>query len=214
MPSSIVIADDHPLILKGLQDFLTDKGYVISASAKNGGEAYNYIRSLEPDIAILDIQMPVLTGLQVAKKCQEDQLPTKIIIITLEKSAEVYHEAKLLGVRGYVLKEFALTEIETCITQVLEGHDYFSPDLAELLTEVKMPEELKELTQTELKVLKLVGKGKTAKDIGHILFSSERTIEKHKSHIRKKLNLDSNPTSLVLYAQKIHDYLESLDSSR
>lgn len=205
--ASIVIADDHPLILKGLEDFLLEKGFDLAASAKNGREAYNFIKSLEPQIAILDIQMPALTGLEVAKKCKEENLSTKIIIITLEKNADVYHEAKTLGVNGYVLKEFALAEIESCIAQVLEGHDYFSPDLSEVLEVRKIPEELSRLTEMERKVLKLIAEQKTAKEIGKTLYSSDRTVEKHKSHIRQKLNLDSHPNSLFLYAQ---NHIESL----
>ena len=209
MSASIVIADDHPLILKGLQDFLLEKKFDVVASAKNGREAFNYIKSLEPDIAILDIQMPIFTGLEVAEKCQDEGFATKLVIITLEKSAEFYHEAKSIGVHGYVLKEFALEEIEKCIEDVLKGKDYFSPDLSEVLEEHKMPEEMKTLTETELKVLRLIAARKTAKEISEILNNSDRTVEKHKSHIRQKLKLDSDTNSLLLYAKKYEGYLNS-----
>ena len=112
MNASIIIADDHPLILKGLNDFLLEKQYNVVASAVNGKEALQRIEELNPDIAILDIQMPFLTGLQIAQKCKELNLQTKIILITFEKDETIYKKAKSLGVFGYVLKEFALKEID------------------------------------------------------------------------------------------------------
>lgn len=208
MPASVVIADDHPLILKGLEDFLLEKDYEILAIAKNGKEAFNYIRSKEPDVAILDIQMPIYSGLEVAKMCVEQGFHTKLIIITLEKSAETYHNAKAIGVHGYILKEFALAEIELCIEKVLDNESYFSPDLLDVLEEKKGPKALKLLTDMERRVLLLTAQNKTAKEIGALLSSSDRTVEKHKSHIRSKLNLDSNPHSIFLFAKENEGYLQ------
>ncbi|MBR9845480.1 MAG: response regulator transcription factor [Algicola sp.] len=207
MPTSIIIADDHPLILKGLKDFLLEKEYNVIASAKNGKEAFTLIKAHQPEIAILDIQMPYLTGLQVAKKCKEEGLATKIIIITFEKSEDIYNEAKSLGIYGYILKEFAVEEVEHCIANVLEEKSYFSPELIEYLEIKKLPEELKLLTETELKVLQLTSKNKTAKEIGVIIGCSNRTVEKHKSHIRSKLELSSNANSIAIYAKEQEEYL-------
>jgi len=207
MPPSIIIADDHPLILKGLKDFLIEKEYNVIASAKNGKEAFTLINAHQPDIAILDIQMPFLTGLQVAKKCKEAQLSTKIIIITFEKSEDIYNEAKSLGIYGYILKEFAIEEVEHCIANVLQETSYFSPELIEYLEIKQLPEELKLLTDTELRVLQLSSTNKTAKEIGDIIGCSNRTIEKHKSHIRSKLNLSSNANSIAIYAKEQEEFL-------
>ena len=207
MPTSIIIADDHPLILKGLKDFLLEKEYNVIASAKNGKEAFTLIKAHQPEIAILDIQMPYLTGLQVAKKCKEVGLATKIIIITFEKSEEIYNEAKSLGIYGYILKEFAIEEVEHCIANVLEEKSYFSPELIEYLEIKQLPEELKLLTETEMRVLQLTAKNKTAKEIGAIIGCSNRTVEKHKSHIRAKLELSSNANSIAIYAKEQEEYL-------
>ena len=207
MATSIVIADDHPFILKGLKDFLIEKEFNVVASAKNGKEAFTLIKAHRPEIAILDIQMPMLTGLEVAEKCKDESLPTKIIIITFEKSEAIYNQAKSLGIYGYILKEFAIEEVENCIAYVLEERSYFSPELIEYLEIKKIPDEIKGLTDTELKVLRLTGQNKTAKEIADILFCSSRTVEKHKSHIRSKLKLDSNANSIVLYAKENESYL-------
>lgn len=207
MPTSIVIADDHPLILKGLQDFLLEKGYDVVASAKNGKEAFTLIKAHEPEIAILDIQMPHLTGLQVAEKCKQEGLSTKMVIITFEKSEDIYKQAKSHGVYGYILKEFAIDEVEHCIDNVLEGRTYFSPELIEYLEIKTIPEEIKLLTDTEKRVLSLTAQNKTAKEISEMLFCSDRTVEKHKSNIRSKLNLASNANSLLLFAREHEAFL-------
>lgn len=207
MSPSIVIADDHPLILKGLSDYLLEKEFNILASAKNGKEAYTLIKAHKPDIAILDIQMPILTGLEVAEKCKDEGITTKIIFITFEKSEDIYNQAKALGIYGYILKEFAIEEIEVCIASMMENRSYFSPELIEYLEITQTPKELETLTDTEMKVLKLIAKNKTAKEIGSDLFISDRTVEKHKSHIRHKLNLASNANSIVLYAKEHEEFL-------
>ncbi|MDG5490791.1 response regulator transcription factor [Psychroserpens sp. SPM9] len=207
MPTSIITADDHPLILKGLNDYLLEKQFNVIASAKNGKEAFTLINAHQPDIAILDIQMPILTGLQVAEKCKTEGLHTKIIIITFEKSEEIYNKAKSLGIYGYILKEFAIAEIEHCIASVLEERSYFSPELIEYLEIKETPEELKTLTDTEMKVLKLITENKTAKEIADVLYISARTVEKHKSNIRNKLKLKSNANSFVLFAKEHEEFL-------
>ena len=207
MSPTIIIADDHPLILKGLQDFLSEKNFNVLASAKNGKEALTLINAHLPDIAILDIKMPFFTGLQIADKCKANNLATKIVLITFEKDEITYNKAKALGVYGYVLKEFALEEIENCITSVINDKAYFSPELLSFLDINDIPDKLKTLTEAETKILKLVGGNKTATEIAEDLFISSRTVEKHKSHIRTKLALDSKSASLYLFAKENIKYL-------
>ena len=208
MQASIIIADDHPLILKGLNDFLNEKEYNVLASAKDGKEALELIKDLEPDIAILDIRMPFLTGLEIAKICNDQNLSTKIILITFEKEEAIYKEAKALHIYGYLLKEFALIELENCIDAVLNGKPYFSAELIQYLKIVEVPEELESLTPAEIRVLKLIAQNKTAKEIGKLLYVSDRTIEKHKSHIIKKLELEPKGNSLALYAKENESFLD------
>jgi len=207
MNPSIIIADDHPLVLKGLQEFLIEKKFNVLASAKNGKEALALIKAHVPDIAILDITMPFYTGLEIAKICKEDKLGTKIIFITFEKDKNIYNQSKALGAYGYVLKEFALEEIENCISSVLENTPYFSPELLSFLDEHQPPKEFNSLTLAERNVLKLIAENKTAKEIAKELFISDRTVEKHKSHIRKRLKLDSKSTSMVLFAKEYRKFL-------
>ncbi|WP_411894223.1 response regulator [Winogradskyella sp. A2] len=207
MQPTIIIADDHPLVLKGLQDFLTEKNYNLLATAKNGKIALSLIKAHSPDIAILDIKMPFLTGLEIAQKCKEANLKTKIVLITLEKEESVYVEAKRLGVYGYVLKEFALEEIENCISSVIKGKPYFSPELISYIQIDNTQSLLNNLTNTELKILKLTTKNKTAREIAEDLNCSPRTVEKHKSHIITKLNIEKAPNSLLIWAKENQKHL-------
>ncbi len=205
---TIITADDHPLLLKGLNDFLLEKKYNIIDSGINGKEAYNLIVKLKPDIAILDIQMPYMTGLEVAKECKKNKIPTKIILITFHEEKVLFQKASELNIFGYILKEFAIEEIETCIQSVAEGVPYFSPRIKELLGINPYKDSyLDNLTPSEKKILKLIAKDKTNKDIASLLFISHRTVEKHRSNIIQKLKLEHKTNSLLIWAKDNVDKL-------
>lgn len=206
---SIIIADDHPLLLKGLSDFLVEKGYNVVGRGTNGKEAYNLITEHEPDIAILDIQMPVLSGLEIAKECQQNNICTKIVLITFHKETELYLQAKELNIFGYILKEFALEEIENCMNSVFGGTPYFSPKILEMLSLSEThPKGMEALTPSEKKILKLIAKDKTNKEIASMLFISHRTVEKHRSNIINKLNLEQKTNSLLIWAKEHQEKLQ------
>jgi DNA-binding NarL/FixJ family response regulator len=210
MQPSILIADDHPLVLKGLQDFLLEKGYKVICSETNGKHAYDSILKNRPDIAVLDIRMPLMTGIEIAEACRDNNIKTKIILITFEKDETLYIQAQSFNVSGYILKEFALVEIENCIEAVNNGRTYFSEQLTDYLLPEEKPEILETLTPTEKKVLYFIAQNKTAKEIGDLLFISDRTVEKHKSHIIKKAKLAPKPNSLSLFAKE-HEHFISED---
>lgn len=207
---TIITADDHPLLLKGLNDFLTEKGYFILNSASDGKKAFELIEKFNPDIAILDIQMPELSGLEIAKRCLSKKLKTKIILITFHKEASVYFEAKELNVYGYLLKDFAFEEIENCITSVLDNIPYFSKKIKEMLHLKPEPSRLLfDLTPSERKILKYIANDKTNKEIAEILFISPRTVEKHRSNIIQKLKLEHKTNSLLIWAKENQDHLKN-----
>lgn len=205
---SIIIADDHPLLLKGLSDFLIEKGFNLLGSGKDGREAYNLITQIKPDIAILDIQMPFMSGLEIAQKCKGLAIETKIVLITLHKEKELYQKAQELNIFGYILKEFALEEIETCIKTVTEGVPFFSDKIKELIGVVLIDDsDLNTLTPSEKKILKLIAQDKTNKEIASQLFISYRTVEKHRSNIITKLNIEPKTNSLLIWAKEHHNKL-------
>lgn len=209
MNNSIVIADDHPLMLRGLTDFLTSKGFNIVGSAQDGNTAYNLIVKLKPEIAILDIRMPHKTGLEIAEACKKNNLPTKVILITFDKEEELFDKAKEFNVYGYILKEFAIEEIETCIENVINNTPYFSDEIASYLNHNtnNKPQKLNLLTKAELKIVKLISDNKTSQDIAEELSISIRTVDKHRSNIVLKLGLDNKPTSLSIWANINKDHL-------
>lgn len=210
MNTSIVIADDHPLMLRGLTGFLTSKGFNVIGSAEDGNMAYNLIVKLKPEIAILDIRMPHKSGLEIAEACKKNNLPTKIILITFDKEEDIFDQAKTYGVYGYILKDFAIEEIETCIAHVVNGKPYFSKEIASYLNNNHLeekPEDLNLLTKSELKIIKLISENKTSQDIAEDLSISIRTVDKHRSNIVSKLGLDNKPSSLLIWANLNKDHL-------
>jgi len=206
---SIIIADDHPLLLKGLSDFLIEKNYNLIGRGNDGREAYNLIVKKNPDIAIIDIQMPYMSGIEIAQKCKGlEGIDTKIVLITLHKEKELYQKAQELNIFGYILKEFALDEIENCIKTVSKGEPFFSNRIMELI-DINPVEsnDLKKFTPSEKKILKLIANDKTNKEIASLLFISYRTVEKHRSNIINKLNLEAKTNSLLIWAKENHDKL-------
>ena len=203
MKSSIVIADDHPLMLKGMTNYLTSINYNIAGSASDGQAAYNLIIKLKPEIAILDIRMPFLTGLEIAENCKRNNIPTKIILITFDKREDVYEKAKDLNIYGYILKEFAVEEIENCIESVRQNTPYFSQDIIPSLEKSETKKDLtaiNKLTKTEIKIIKLIAKNKTSSEIAEELNVSSRTVDKHRSNIVNKLKLQGKHNALFIWA--------------
>ncbi len=199
---TIITADDHPLLLKGLNDFLMEKKYNIIGSAVDGREAYNLIVQEKPDIAILDIQMPYMSGLEIAQQCKTNNLETKIILITFHKEKVLFQKAQKLNIFGYILKEFAIEEIENCLQTVATGKRYLSPKIEPLITGSTGDDVIEKLTPSEKKIIKLIAQEKTNKEIASLLFISYRTVEKHRSNIISKLKLEHKPNSLLLWAKE------------
>lgn len=203
MHPKIFIADDHPILVKGLEDLLVEKGYNVVGTATHGQAALNFIFKEVPDIAILDVEMPFLTGIEIAKAVLRENQPTKIILITLHKEVELYLQAKKLNIFGYLLKEFALEEIEKCLDSVATNQPYFSEKIKEMLGYTQESKRiLNELTMTERRVIKLIAQHKSNKEIGHLLFISPRTVEKHRSNIIHKLNIERKTGALSIWVQK------------
>ena len=192
----IVIADDHPVLLEGIVSIIQkDFPDCIVHKATNGAEALQLILKHNPIITILDIEMPILDGIEVAKKIKQQKIPTKIIFLTLHKERSFFEEIKKLNVSGYVLKEFSIDQISRCIKLVLNNKKYFSKEIEEYIEEPIIDFSI--FTKTELNVLRLIAKNKTTKEIADMLFVSTKTIESHRYNICKKLNLKPEKNSLL-----------------
>jgi Response regulator containing a CheY-like receiver domain and an HTH DNA-binding domain len=199
---SLVIADDHPLILKGLFEELTTSGYDVMATATHGMEALELILTHNPSVALLDIDMPLLTGFDVIKTAKEKESKTKFIVLSFHKESEYVAQAKALQIEGYLLKEDSFSEIEKCIHAVLEGKTYFSSSFDSFSLQNASDElrKLQLLTPSEVTILKLIAQQTTTSEIAEKLSVSSRTIEKHRSNIIAKLSLDNTANSLISWA--------------
>ncbi|MBP1838421.1 response regulator transcription factor [Formosa algae] len=210
MKSSIVIADDHPLMLKGMTNYLTSINYNIVGSATDGQSAYNLIVKLKPEIAILDIRMPLRTGIEIAEDCKKHDINTKIILITFDKREDVFNKAKELNIYGYILKEFAVEEIENCIESVINNKPYFSQEIIPNLEKTSTSTDLtvlNKLTKTEIKIIKLIAKNMTSPEIADELSISFRTVDKHRSNIVNKLKIEGKHNALFIWATNNREVL-------
>lgn len=205
---TIVIAEDHPIMLQGLKKELEDAGYTIVGTAKNGLEAVSIITNLKPNIALLDIEMPMLNGFEVMAKCTDNEhLETRFIVMTYHKQKNFVAQAKKLGVHGYLLKEDSMDEIEKCIATVMNGDNYFTSSFADDF-EINVENELKKLillTPSERKIVQLIAQENTSIEISELLCVSPRTIQKHRTNIIEKLHLDPAPDSLIKWAKEYKD---------
>lgn len=201
---SLFVADDHPLLLKGLVDQLKEYKYNILDTAENGAIALDKIIELKPAIAILDEEMPKLTGFEVIKKCKEINVDTKFIILTSHKEKAFIYKAKKLNIFGYIIKDEPFIEIHNCIQSVSKGVPYFSAVFNSVFVDEVAPQlqKMKLLSPSERTIVKLIGQGKSSKEIGGLLFVSIRTVEKHRSNIIDKLGLVKEKDILSIWAKE------------
>lgn len=198
----ILIADDHPMTLQGTKSFVESYGYKIADTCSNGTAALNLIQLHNPDIAILDINMPGLDGLDVARKVKELKLRTKIILLTMHNEITLYNKSREYGVYGYILKEYALSEMKNCLEEVSRGNHYMSASISQDLVGNAATESdgLELLTFSERKIVELIKQQKTTRQIAELLFLSEKTIEGHRSNIIEKLGLPKEKNVLLKWA--------------
>jgi DNA-binding NarL/FixJ family response regulator len=194
----IVIADDHPIFRQGLRQVIEkDTGITVLAEAGDGDSALDAICRWQPEVALLDIDMPRKDGFQVVRALRDRSVAISPIFLTMYKDETHLNEALNLGVKGYVLKDSAAAEVVSCIKMVVAGHTYISPGLSEyLLRRVRRTTGLAEgqpglgdLTATERRVLVLLADYKTNKEIAAAIGVSTRTVENHRANVCAKLGL-------------------------
>jgi len=203
----VFIADDHALLRKGLRDIIeTDEILEVCGEAGTGKEALRKIRDLIPEVAILDIDMPEMSGLEVAGEMRKLGLKTQVVALTMHDQESIFNRAMDLGILGYVLKDGAVTDIVEAVKAASGERYYISPALSTLTMSrgQKGPSadpaiSSAGLTQTEMKVLRMISQNKTSKEIAETLFVSPRTIESHRGNIAAKLNLHGT-NSLLRFA--------------
>ncbi|HJZ81515.1 MAG TPA: response regulator transcription factor, partial [Pyrinomonadaceae bacterium] len=197
----ILIADDHPIVRQGLRQIVeTERGLKVVGEATDGLTALDQIKSLKPEVAVLDIDMPELNGFGVMRALREERIEVEVVFLTIHRDEEFFNEAINLGAKGYVLKDSALTDIVNCVRSVASGQSYVSPGLTTLLLNrhrrraslSQRKPELKDLSPTERRILKLIAEYKTSREISEELFISHRTVETHRTNISNKLEIHGN----------------------
>ncbi|HEY6387389.1 MAG TPA: response regulator transcription factor [Candidatus Acidoferrum sp.] len=202
MPIRIVLADDHVLVRQGLKSLLEREGFHVVAEASDGQEALCHVKSLQPDIAVMDISMPTLNGLNAAREVRRASPKTKTILLTQHNESQYISEALEVGVKGYVLKNQVASDLLLAIRQVSRGQVYLSPGVSNAVMEAyrsKSEKSKTPLTVRERQVLQLIAEGKSTKDVASLLGISVKTAESHRTRLMQKLDIHET-ASLVLYA--------------
>jgi len=197
-PITLVIADDHPLFRTGLREIIvSNPALQIVGEAGDGAMALSLIQQHSPTMAILDIDMPQMGGLAVARELQKQKLEADVIFLTMYREEDLFNEAMDVGARGYVLKDSAVNDILSAIHTVADGRYYISPGLSDHLIKrsaraeklLRQTPSLEDLTPAELRILKLIAENKTSKEIADHLTISYKTVENHRTSIASKLHL-------------------------
>ena len=203
--TTVLIVDDHPLFRKGLRQVIADDPrFELAGETGDGTVALKLIREKKPDVAVLDVNLPGLSGLEIAQQLQGRRILTRLIILTMHKEEEIFNQALNLGVGGFILKENAVDEIVKAIITVAGGGHYLSSSVSSYLVRRRNREELlaakkpglEDLTKAERRILKLIAGKKTSREIGTELFISTRTVEAHRANIITKLELQGTHSLL------------------
>ncbi|MBI4661936.1 MAG: response regulator transcription factor [Verrucomicrobia bacterium] len=213
MQKQIFIADDHPIFRHGLRKLIEKQpSFKVIGDAGDGEAALGEIKRLKPDIAILDVNLPKMSGIEVARAIRRANSLMVVVFLTMRNDEGTFNTAMDLGAQGYILKENAVQDLMLALNTVASGGIYLSPSIsgylvrrnqrASALREEKRG--LKSLTKTERAVLRLVAENKTNKEIGAELGMSYRTVEVHRKHMCEKLELEGTRALFVFAVE--HKY--------
>jgi len=214
-PIRVLIADDHPIFRQGLRLLLTSAGFEVCAEAGNGKDALALATTAKPQVAILDVNMPGHTGLEVAQSLRKLGAPVTIVILTMEGDEATFNKAMDVGAIGYVLKENAAEDLVDSVRAAARGQYYISPTISQYLVHrrsrsqalASMRPGLDALTKAERRVLRLISEKKTSPQIAEMLFISPRTVDAHRANICTKLGLRGSH-SLLQFALENRSALE------
>jgi len=204
----VILADDHAVMRHGLRLILEQQeGFEVLGEARDGREAVSLAEALHPDVAVLDITMPNLNGIEAARQITDKQPSVAVVVLSMHADEGYVLRALKAGARGYLLKESPEADFVSAIRTVSDGKAFFSPAVSRLLVEdyvrqlqdKDIGDSYELLTPREREVLQLVAEGKSNKEIANLLNLSLYTVETHRSNILGKLNLHSVP-ELILYA--------------
>ena len=202
-PIRVVLADDHAVVRKGIRDFLQEDGDIqVIGEAGDGEKVKELILTLQPDVAILDVRMPLATGIDVARWIREQSLPVRVLILTAFDDDPFIVAALKAGANGYVLKNAEADAITAAVRAVHRGEPALAPDIAQkLITQLtgtpEAPQVAELMTDREREVLQLAASGLTNRGIGLKLSISDRTVQGHLASIYAKLQVNSRTEAVT-----------------
>ncbi|MBQ6888882.1 MAG: response regulator transcription factor [Lachnospiraceae bacterium] len=205
MSINVMITDDHAMIREGIKRLLEFDGDIkVIAEAGDGEECLELLKDINPDVLLLDINMPKKNGIEVLEKIKNDKLPLKVLMLTVHNEVEYLVKAVDIGVNGYILKDSESAELKKAIESVVNGENYIQPSLiptlnARLVSRDTDKDKIDQLTKRELEVLIKVANGMFNKEIAISLNISERTVKNHISNIFKKIQV-SDRTQAAVFA--------------
>ena len=201
MPTTILLADDHTMFREALVAFLTSKPQLqLLAQATNGDDAWRLIQELQPDVTVVDITMPGLSGIDIARNNVEAGRPTHVIVLTMHNDQRLALEAQQAGVDGFVLKENTLEELITAIDTVMAGRTFITPSLRSVMRTLRASgQTIHQLSDRERQVLSLIAEGNSSKEIARTMDISPRTVETYRKRLGDKLGVASL-AEMVRYA--------------
>jgi DNA-binding NarL/FixJ family response regulator len=203
----IVLVDDHQMFREGLKFVLKQiPEFDIIGEASNGEEYLKLLEAEQPDVVLMDIGMPVMDGIEATEKTSEKYPAIDVIALSMFSDQEYYHKMVAAGVKGFLIKEAGVDELEKAIKSVQKGNPYFSQELLRnIIVNISNPKVSSkdpfQLTKREEEVLQMICKGFTTKEISDLLFISQKTVEGHKTNLLSKTN-SKNTINLMLYAFK------------
>lgn len=201
----LLIVDDHPVFRRGLREIIEEtRRFQIIGDVADGESALQQLAELKPDVAIVDIDLPRLNGLEVMRALQRAKSSVIVMVLTMYKEEDMFNAAMDLGVKAYVLKENAVDDILIALDKVLQGEVFISPSISEIgrrranrVQELLLGKpQLNDLTSAERRILKLIAEDRTSKEIANFLGISIKTVENHRQSICHKLNLHGSHSLL------------------
>ena len=204
-PWRILLADDHQIILDGLRDIVESAPeFVVAGNASNGREAISAISATQPDLLLMDLNMPGMDGLEALTEIRRRFPKLKVVILTMYDSVELAKQALSHGANGYLLKENGKVELLTALCQVAAGGQYISEKISRQMQpgEARFQDDFQKkrsLTQRELEILRLIARSYTNKEIADKLFLSELTVQTHRRNLKRKLKAE-HTADLVRFA--------------
>ncbi|GAB1422136.1 response regulator transcription factor [Anaerolineales bacterium] len=199
----ILLVEDHQILRQGTKLYLESMGIEVIGEAGNGREAVELARSLKPDVIVMDIRLPELTGIEATRRIRHEQPEIRILILTAYDEAAYVHALLDAGADGFILKTAELSELLKAIHEVGTGRKVFPAEALERAREHlnDSPAAIEELTERELEVLSQASQGKTNKEIGKLLFISDRTVQGHLKNIYQKLRVNTRTEAVAVALQ-------------